>query len=108
MYEESVILLSEVLETGRKKPRVGADFLCSNEHSLARRRNCEDEYFLMKNKCYKYLIWEDDVGHAASIGLLGMKQNIYLREDLPEELKQRFNHSMKPFEAQNIPYLFVH
>ena len=48
------------------------------------------------------------MGHAASIGLLGMKQNIYLREDLPEELKQRFNHSMKPFEAQNIPYLFVH
>jgi hypothetical protein len=26
--------MSKVLEIGRKKPRVEADFLCSNEHSL--------------------------------------------------------------------------
>jgi hypothetical protein len=30
--------MSKLLETGRKKPTVEADFLCSNEESLVRRR----------------------------------------------------------------------
>jgi hypothetical protein len=36
--------MSKVLETGRKKPRFEADFLCSNEHSLLLGEgNVEDE-----------------------------------------------------------------